>query len=408
MADQDQTEAPVGTKAGAPDTSLPQDTAVPLDVPAAQTGKIGDDIAEILKGVKLPERRETEATAKKPIENKAAVFETALGTAGMPEEKAPPAEAPAVGPVALSSATAPPNPAPASSVVSVHTLKDDLQQVVQSQKISVVRAASLEQDRHAKERFQHTEASSAATRSKRTLGILFAVAILFVLGAGALFGVYTVMQGSSAPSPATSASSSILFAESSVQFPIDKQSPDDLKRSLASARASLQGALGSITEIVPTVSTTSPDGSIQTRPATFSEFMAAIGAQPPDALLRALGDNFFFGIHTVDTNAPVFVIPVTSYDHAFAGMLAWESSMNSDLAPIFTPLSATMTDANGIPVNRTFSDAVMRNYDVRALKDDAGQIQLYYSFPSQNILVIAESPYSFAEILSRLQAGREL
>ncbi len=50
----------------------------------------------------------------------------------------------------------------------------------------------------------------------------------------------------------------------------------------------------------------------------------------------------------------------------------------------------------------------MRNYDVRALKDDAGQIQLYYSFPTRDILIIAESPYSFGEILSRLRADRRL
>ena len=50
----------------------------------------------------------------------------------------------------------------------------------------------------------------------------------------------------------------------------------------------------------------------------------------------------------------------------------------------------------------------MRNYDVRVLKNDAGGIELYYSFPTQNILIIGESPYSFTEILSRLRAERKL
>ena len=50
----------------------------------------------------------------------------------------------------------------------------------------------------------------------------------------------------------------------------------------------------------------------------------------------------------------------------------------------------------------------MRNYDVRALKDDDGTIQLYYSFPTRNVLIIAESPFSFTEILSRLRADRRL
>jgi uncharacterized protein (DUF2141 family) len=99
---------------------------------------------------------------------------------------------------------------------------------------------------------------------------------------------------------------------------------------------------------------------------------------------------------------------VTSYDHAFAGMLTWEDSINTDLAPVFTAVPALTKDQNGLPVKRTFQDLVMRNYDVRALEDDNGQIQMYYSFPTQNILVLAESPYSFTEILSRLQASRQL
>jgi len=110
----------------------------------------------------------------------------------------------------------------------------------------------------------------------------------------------------------------------------------------------------------------------------------------------------------VDKNAPILIIPVTSHDHAFAAMLEWEKNLNADLSPLFTAVPTLKQDQNGLPVERTYEDLVMRNYDVRALKDDAGTIELYYSFPTQNILVIAESPYSFAEILSRLQAGRQL
>ena len=75
---------------------------------------------------------------------------------------------------------------------------------------------------------------------------------------------------------------------------------------------------------------------------------------------------------------------------------------------MFTPVSTQTSGANGLPAVRSFEDTVMRNYDVRALKDDSGQIQLYYSFPTRNVLIIAESPYSFSEILSRLRADRKL
>ena len=89
-------------------------------------------------------------------------------------------------------------------------------------------------------------------------------------------------------------------------------------------------------------------------------------------------------------------------------MLEWEDVMSSDLTPIFTPVPGTRLGGGGLIEKRQFEDLVMRNYDVRALTDDAGTIQLYYSFPTRNILIIAESPYSFAEILSRLRAERKL
>lgn len=420
------TESPV-TPVGAPGISvtpatapeLPAGPPSPFPAPSATaTPDLGNDIAKILADVKLLEHRDA-PSERKPIENKAAMFDTALGSGVV----ASPAQTTTLEPsytsgenAALESRTAPGAPLPQSpqhvdtsptTVHSVHTLKDDLQNVVRDEKISVVRAVSLEEDRRAREKSTMFDSVPVVQKKKRGIGILFSVLLLLLLGGGALLAVYVVARGHAA-SPSAPAQSSILFAESAVTFPIDNQAPDDLKRTLASARAGSQGALGSITEVIPTVATTSANGVVQTRPATFAEFMNAMGAHPSDELIRALSSNFFFGIHTVDKQAPLFVIPVISYEHAFAGMLAWESSMNADLAPVFTAVPALTKDANGLPVERTFQDLVMRNYDTRALEDDSGQVELYYSFPTQNLLVIAESPYSFTEILSRLQAAREL
>jgi hypothetical protein len=102
------------------------------------------------------------------------------------------------------------------------------------------------------------------------------------------------------------------------------------------------------------------------------------------------------------------VIPVLSYDRAFAGMLAWESAINAELSPLFVRVPDLTIGDDGLVQTRTFSDLVMRNYDVRALTDDSGAIALYYSFPTRNMLIVAESPYTFTELLSRLQAQRQL
>lgn len=391
-------QKPPGPPVPVPPESKPGE----LDLTPSSPGAIGDDIAKILEDVKLPERRGS-ASSSRTIENKAASIDSELASAIAQEGNMPAMPEPSA---AITSAPPSEQSADPNAVSAVHTFKDDLQHVVRDEKVSFIRAASLEEDRRAR-KGSAVRSEAAEHRSRRLFGVLFGSLLLLVLGGAALFGVYTVMIQKAA-APAATSSSSILFAEQSVAFPIDGQSASDLKQALAQARGSTQGALGSIIQIIPTVSTTSPSGQVATRPATLSEFMAAIGANPPPDLLRALSDQFFFGFHTVDTEAPLFVIPVTSYDHAFAGMLAWESTMNADLAPIFTAVPTMTTDSNGLPTTRTFQDDVMRNYDVRELKNDAGQVELYYSFPTQNILVIAESPYSFTEILSRLQAAREL
>ncbi len=296
-----------------------------------------------------------------------------------------------------------------SLVTPLRTLKDDLQSIVRERKISLVHAVSLEEDRRARKAPLSASPERIAGNkrgARRAAGVLFASAILITLGGAAIFGVMYVVNQKAAV-PATIPQSSLLFAESTVTFPLDGVSAGSLKSALALARTRQIGSLGSITRILPTLTITSSGGNAS-RQASLAEFFQSLGIHPPDELLHAVGPDFFFGIHTVDTNAPLFVITVTSYDHAFAGMLAWEKTINADLTPIFTAVPANKMDANGVPTARTFQDVVMRNYDARALEDDGGNIELYYSFPTPDILVIAESPYSFGEILSRLQAERKL
>jgi hypothetical protein len=101
-------------------------------------------------------------------------------------------------------------------------------------------------------------------------------------------------------------------------------------------------------------------------------------------------------------------VTVSSYERAFAAMLEWERTINTDLSPIFAPVPMQTISQSGVVVERAFEDSIIRNFDVRMLKDESGNVQLYYSFPTRDILIIAESPYSFPEILARLRADRRL
>jgi hypothetical protein len=367
------------------------------------------DIQKILQEVKLPEKREARTSGDIPVAQvmpHEPPIDTALaGTkeAQAMREKVDPS---------LSALPQPPSEkkdADKDPVVPLRTLKDDMSAIVESSKISFIRAASLEEEKKSKvtKVTSMVEEKRSRQRSRHILAMLFAIFMLFGIGGAALFGVYTITSLQRG-TQAQGAIPSILFAEHTLSLVIEDQTPDQIKQILGQARNTSTGAIGSIARIVPVVTELGNNGAPVQRPATLKEFFDALGTRAPDDLLRALSDTYFFGIHTVNKNAPVFVIPVVSYSRAFAGMLAWEPSMNADLVPLFTPVPALTRDENDLPVLRKFQDTVMNNYDVRQLKDDAGEVVLYYSFPTTQLLVIAESPYSFVEILSRLQAGRRL
>lgn len=392
------TGAPQSTPLSAPVPVEPSHS--PATPPSVEPqSDLGNDIAKILKEVKLPQRREDMAApSPKPVAQTKDIDALLSGTTQTPTVTPP--SAPAVNAAPSVAPSEPPVP-PKDSVQSVHTLKQDLQQVVHDQKISVVRAAALEQEKQ-----RVPEMIAERPKSNRVKNFFFAAFMLLFLGAAALGGVYIVMQSRATPLPEQQ-TNSLIFAEQTVPLSLKDQSPAQIKGLLAGARDALNASLGAITRIAPVTVVSTPEGD-STQLATLTEFFSAIGAQPPSDLMRALSGDFFIGFHTLDNNAPIIAVPVLSYDRAFAGMLAWEASMNAELAPIFTRVPDLLLGADGIPARRTFTDRVMRNYDVRALIDDSGNVALYYAFPTRNILIIAENPHTFTELLSRLQAQRKL
>ncbi len=358
------------------------------------------DMGSILKGIKLPERRVVPGS-ETPKE-KTITYDTSLAAVLSDENKK---DVETAEPAAEATKT----PAgPTTSIVTpLRTLKNDFQDIVRDKKISLVRAASMEQDKKRGATRLSEEIEVKGHRSHRTVKIV-AVIFLFVFLGIAIFIGIALIQAERSGVVNTPSDTSLLFAESSAPLPLENLSSFDVKSLLAQMRG-VNSALGSITRIVPTVRVAdAPSASAGVREATLEEFLSALGARASSNLVRALSDEFFFGIHTVDKNAPVFVIPVVSYERAFAGMLEWESTMNADLAPAFTSVPATIVGQNGLLERRPFEDLIMRNYDTRALKDNSETIQLFYAFPTRNILIIAESPYSFVEILARLRAERKL
>jgi hypothetical protein len=362
-------------------------------MPQAPESKVSQAQAmgNVLQGIKLPERMTFRASGDKqaPPAPEPVIYST---------------DSPPIGVVTHMPRSE--KEIPPDSMSTVHTFGADLKDVVRDQKVSLIHAAAMESEKkYAQEKEQTT--IPAPRRSNRTFAIIFAILLFLVLGAAALFGVAYVSQQHTAQTQLPQ-DTSLIFSEQHVVLSLNDTAPADVRQTIAQMRLSASAPLGSIIRIVPTIRETAADGTSADRLATTQEFLKALGVSLSDETLRSFDSTFFFGIHAVDRNALVLVIPVVSYDRAFAGMLAWEPHMNRDLAPAFTAVPSTVMASDGSVTQRVFQDTVMRNYDVRIFKDDNGVVQLYYSFPTPSMLIIAESAYSFTELLSRLQSGRKL
>ncbi|MDO8481909.1 MAG: hypothetical protein Q7S75_02400 [bacterium] len=415
----------------APVQSVPPPPAPTQGIPVASASQtqgsaespdakaLHDDIARILEEVKLPERRKftTSGDVSKEaqeVAEAAASQMQALLQKETPLQNVPPSPAKSVeAPVTVG---APQNVQSAQPVevskdanafvTSIHTLKDDLQNVVRDKKMSLVHAVTLEEEKKRGQEKVGGAVQSEVPHKKN--GIILGVLVLALIIAGGLFGIYIFMQGR-VPASAEFQDTPLFFADKTVPFQLVASSGTDLKRTLAQELSASRSSIGAITRIVPIVLVADEEGAQSERLATIEEFLKGINSQAMPDLIRSFRGDLFLGIHAeADRNAPVLIIPVSSYERAFAGMLAWESTINDDLAPFFTPVPPLTVDESGLLVNRKFEDSIMLNYDVRVLKDDSGAVKLIYSFPTRNVLVIVESSYSFTEVLGRLRASRQL
>lgn len=385
---------------------LPPGNAEAAHSPAAPDAKaLHNDIARILEEVKLPERRAF-TTSGDATRKKEEIAATPAPSVPMPPKDVPKEAEKVSENTAKTGAVGAASGEP-TSTAAVHTLKDDLQNVVRNKKMSIVHAVALEEEkRRGQERSGAAEQKSG---TRNIANVVLGVLAFAIVAAGALYGAYIYKQGK-APASSQKQDTPLFFADRTVVFPLGGSlSGSEVKRVLAQGLGAPRASLGAIMRIMPTVVETEANGTQSERPSTIEEFLKATGAQAGPDLIRAFRGDFFLGIHTTaEKNSPVLVIPVSSYERAFAGLLAWEATMNDDLAPLFTLVPALTIDESGLLTSRKFEDGILENYDIRVLKDDSGAVKLLYSFPTRGILIIAESPDSFTEVLGRLRAARQL
>ncbi|MBU3968960.1 hypothetical protein KJ991_01970, partial [Patescibacteria group bacterium] len=206
----------------------------------------------------------------------------------------------------------------------------------------------------------------------------------------------------------------IIFSNETKNIDTARLDKKDIISKILEERRLNTSQLGSITNILITTETAGV-----TRILSVDEFLNLLEIKLPDFLFRYLGDEFMLGIHSVRNIEPFLILETSSFENAFAGMLEWEKNMENDLGPIFIENSSknktedesgnemaldnsTTTSESFVNIKKTFEDMVIRNKDIRVLKDINGNSKLMYFFPDRKTIVITTNQYTLVEVLDRL------
>ena len=297
---------------------------------------------------------------------------------------------------------------------ALRTYKGDLEQVVGTDEGSLVGIASAESiKRYSGQQVAPTVIENRANSNSeaiKKIGIVILSTILVVLGVGSAFYFYG--KSNSVIVNPTQNVSSFIFVDENYGFDITDLSRRQILNELTAINNSTNISLGRIRNVFITESFIDEQGLEQRALVNASDFLKAIDAQVPASFLRSLGRDFMVGIHVFNGNQPFIILSTGFYENAFVGMLEWERDLKEDFTPFLGEEKAKTVDTTQTnttvykTTTPTFSDAVLKNKDVRVLKDDDGKIILLYSFVDQNTIVITTNESTFSEVLSRYTSSR--
>jgi hypothetical protein len=271
----------------------------------------------------------------------------------------------------------------------IRTFQGDVADALQKEHRSLV---SIQQAEHLKKSAtQSTTDTSSENTKKRTefFNLILGSLILFALGTVGAWYAYNEFVRRAATPITTAPANRFVSVNAEVNLNLTATSRETLINMLSGA---IQGTAAREIRHVVFVKKA---GTKET-PYLFStsELLEMLGARAPGSLIRAFDPLFMFGAFGEST---FLIIKLTSFENAFAGMLAWEKDLSQDIGPLF----ATAKLLKNVPLDSVFTDVIDRNKDIRmlALKD---QPVLLYSFFDNNMLIITDNIETLRVLVDRL------
>lgn len=309
----------------------------------------------------------------------------------------------------------PPPPAPvavpAPKPEPFHSYKTDFADRIDTQRASTFSVLAAQAD--AKPR----SVVRSATPARRTVRPAAVVATLFVVaGIGALS--FSVIYYLTRPETVavTQGVPSLIAADETKKL----EGVTGTELMLALRNVSMEPLVsGNVLVTYTTSASSTTKGFPIELPQPGGALVKALALNAPDILMRNVRPESTVGvIHAGSETKPFFILKVSSFERTFAGMLAWEPVMRNSLsliypsypnAPVAIDETATTTEMVAPPpaprAPASFVDAVVRNHDVRVLRDSAGRSLMLYGYKDKETLIIVRDEAAFLELVARLNAS---
>lgn len=310
-----------------------------------------------------------------------------------------------------------------SIVKPLQTFKGDIESLIQDKNVSLVTIAAAEAEKRSQaaqvEEETSGEPSGILVFLRKFLMIVGGIALIAAAGGIGWYSYLkvteTVEVPVDTPAPFISVDTTTVVAQ-----PQATLARTSMMQALDTAKNQSQVSLGLVDRLLPAAITSGPEGEVRTAiPAEL--FLPLIAPSVPEELVRTLAKEFLLGIHMFDGPQAFIILRTDTYERAFAAMLSWERTMQSELSPLFTRTPrprlpeeiamdvgmASSTATTTAPERTTsslggFVDKIVENRDTRAVLNSAGDILLLWTFLDRNTIVITTNEYTLREIIGRI------
>lgn len=268
----------------------------------------------------------------------------------------------------------------------IRTFQGDVADALEKQHESLV---SIQRVEHLKKDTVQSDSKTAEVSKKRIEFTYFLLGsfLLFMLSATGVWYAYNEFVRKTMTPPIAAPANRFIYSEAELVLNISEISREDFIKTLSSALGEV--AEGEVRHVVLKKSVLEGTELLPT-----SEFLGILKSRAPGQLVRAFDELFMLGAYGKST---FLIIRLTSFENAFAGMLAWEKDLNRDIGPLL----ATAEIARNIEPGTVFTDIIDQNKDARMLSL-YDQPTLIYSFLDNNTLIITDNLETLRVVVDRL------